>query len=65
MKGFFRHTAFVGATLLLTGGLLYLIQFIYFSEYSRAFNVVGVLMALILYSNLLAKMYGFTQQWPK
>jgi len=62
MNRFLRITSFILATIILTGGLLYLVQYIYFSDFSRAFDVVGILLVLIIYSNFVAKMYGHTQK---
>jgi hypothetical protein len=62
MNKFFRYTTFIFMVIPLTGGLLYLVQYIYFSDFTRAFDVVGILLSLILYSNLVAKIYGQTQK---
>jgi uncharacterized membrane protein SirB2 len=62
MNRFIRITLFILGTILLTGGLSYLVRYIYFSDFSRAFDVVGIFFALIIYSNFVAKMYGYTQK---
>ncbi len=62
MNGFFRSVGFTLAAVLLTGGLLYLLQYLYFSDFTRAFDVVCMLLALIIYSNLLALLYRQTQK---
>ncbi len=57
-----RHLAFALPVFLMTVGLLYLVQFIYYSDASRAYDVMGIIFALVIYSNIVAKMYELTEK---
>jgi hypothetical protein len=61
MKKFIRCVLFSIFILILSGSMLFAVQFFYLSDFSRAFNVVGILVVLILYSNLLAKSYVYSE----
>ncbi|MES2953574.1 MAG: hypothetical protein V4674_03350 [Patescibacteria group bacterium] len=62
MERLVRNLVFGFPVLLMTGGLLYLVQFIYYSDASRAYDVMGIIFALVIYSNMVAKMYELTEK---
>ena len=62
MRTLFWNIVFALCSLALTGLLLYLIQYIYFSDRSYAFGIVTIFFAVIAYSNFLAKAYLYTHR---
>lgn len=58
MKTILYNLSYGVVALAVTLGMLWLVHYIYFSDATRTFDVIGIVFVVILYSNFMAQMYG-------
>ena len=62
MQAFFWNIIFGLLAIVLSGILILFIHFVYFSNWGRAYGIVAIFFAVIVYSNFLAQTYLHTHK---